>query len=164
MNGQVRKGKVMKKIFQPKNLWKFLLLGFIPGILGAGIAEFSCSTTTNNPTLCSIGNGISTILIIPSAICLFIWIFSGWAGVYLLWKKGYFANNRFSGCVAIVLFLLIGWWLFLIVWELMGLAGAFFYLYAGNKPSKPRCPKCLSWNELGATKCKFCTSDIPPVQ
>ncbi len=150
----------MKKLFEPRTLWKVLLIGFIPGIIGALIKEYSCSTATNNATLCSIGDSISTVLIIPSAICFLIWIFSGWAGIYLFWKKGYFANNKSFGCVGVALFLLIGWWVVIIVWELVCLAGAFFYLYAGKKPSKPRCPNCLSWNELGATKCKFCTSDL----
>ena len=146
----------MKSMFQPHTLWKVLLIGFIPGIIGAWIMKFSCSSSI----LCSIRDTVSTVLIIPSAVCFLIWIISGWAGIYLLRKKGYFANKMNFGVIGIVLFLLIGWWVFIIIWELVCLAGAFFYLYAGYKPSKPRCSKCLSWNELGATKCKFCTSDL----
>lgn len=124
-----------------------------------GLVGLIVSVVTDMSFLEAMSNVAGPPLVVVGLAPVFYWVYMGWKGVWLLYKKGHIFPNGI-GAGTILVFLIVGWPILLIVWEIVGLGGLFFYNYAKNKPEKPVCEACKRRNELNATRCSYCTAYI----
>ncbi|HEY60416.1 MAG TPA: zinc ribbon domain-containing protein [Anaerolineae bacterium] len=91
-----------------------------------------------------------------------MWLTGGLAGIVLLAYK-HRLPVHFFGNLSCLLWILYGWWAFIIILAVFMIMGPIILLIAVILKPRRKCPNCKKIIDGDAVKCPYCASEIEPI-